>query len=204
MLWLVPSPGGVDIKHFTNMGLIVSPLNCLGPVKTHTELPFAIDNGAYGGKFNPDKFERMIHGALPYQSRCLFIVAPDVLCDPSGTNKLWHEWQPLIKRYGFKVAYVLQDGAVELPDGMDTLFIGGSTEYKMGDEALSFARIAKSSEKWVHVGRVNSWKRIRHFWLLMDSFDGTDWCRSPRNRLKFYQRVMAHEESQSRWGELVG
>jgi len=62
----------------------------------------------------------------------------------------------------------------------DALFIGGSTEYKLGPETAEFIRWAKRLGLWVHVGRVNSLKRFRQFQLLgADSCDGTFPCYAP-------------------------
>jgi hypothetical protein len=182
------------------MGFILSPLNNLSPLKRYDHFPFALDNGSFGGRFDPDKFMRIVHQALLYQSRCLFVVCPDVLADPAATNDLWREWYPRLHRFGFKVAYVAQDGVTNPPwHELSCLFAGGTTEFKLSNQMLGLLREAGERGKWRHIGRVNSRKRIRHFWGNMDSFDGTDWCRSPRHRLNFYQRILAWEELQSRW-----
>jgi len=56
----------------------------------------------------------------------------------------------------------------------DWLFIGGTTEWKMSSEADDCIRQVKKLGTPVHVGRVNSLKRMRHFKLMeVDSVDGT-------------------------------
>ena len=51
--------------------------------------------------------------------------------------------------------------------------------------ALALARAAKRRGKWVHVGRVNSQRRLRHFWGWADSVDGTGCWRT-----KMFRRMM--------------
>ena len=54
------------------------------------------------------------------------------------------------------------------------VLIGGDTDWKTSSEARDVAREAQLRGKWVHVGRVNSWKRIDRVasWDV-DSVDGT-------------------------------
>ena len=63
----------------------------------------------------------------------------------------------------------------EIPfDKFSSLFIGGSTEYKLSEETANIVRIAKEKDKWIHMGRVNSYKRIRYANSIgCDSVDGT-------------------------------
>lgn len=50
----------------------------------------------------------------------------------------------------------------------------------MSREALVCIQRAQAQGRWVHVGRVNSQKRIRHFKLAgVDSVDGTSICYQP-------------------------
>jgi hypothetical protein len=199
MMWLVPSSGGLDLTGQKEMGFLVSPLSHLSPVKRFN-LPFAIDNGAFGDKFNHEKYLALLAAAQPYRDRCLFVVAPDVVGDSGETTRRWHEWLPVLRQTGYPLAYVAQDGLIEPPwDEMDALFIGGSTEYKLSDQVLQLLAAAGERGLWRHIGRVNSRKRLRHFWDRAESFDGTDWCRGPAIKLRFYQWAMAQEAMQGRW-----
>lgn len=198
-MWLVPSSGGLDLSNEKNMGFIVSPLSHLSPVRRFN-LPFCIDNGAFGDKFNPEKYLALLHDAQPYRDRCLFVVAPDVVADADATTGMWSEWLPTLRQTGYPLAYVAQDGLGEPPwDEMDALFIGGSTQFKLSDQVLQLLAAAGERGKWRHIGRVNSHKRLRHFWGRAESFDGTDWCRGPAIKLQFYQWAMAQESMQGRW-----
>ena len=91
-----------------------------------------------------------------------------------------------IRGLGFKAAFVIQDG--ETPDQirwneLDAIFIGGSTEWKLGSIAADIASEAKKRGKWVHMGRVNSFKRMRLAAAIgCDSVDGTYLAFEPDNR----------------------
>ena len=54
------------------------------------------------------------------------------------------------------------------------LFIGGTDEFKLGPDAEAIGREAKDRGKWLHMGRVNSIKRLRIAKRMgCDSVDGT-------------------------------
>jgi hypothetical protein len=64
------------------------------------------------------------------------------------------------------------------PGATDALFIGASTEWKLGPSAEALVAQAKDRGKWVHMGRVNSHRRIRYAASIgCDSVDGTKWVR---------------------------
>jgi hypothetical protein len=103
------------------------------------------------------------------RSLCLFVAAPDfVTMTPNGpvgdarkTLDLFEDWRGEIVGRGFPVALVGQDGAEGL------------------------AREAKRRGKWVHMGRVNSQKRLRHAYEAgCDSVDGTGYSMFPDKYLK--------------------
>jgi hypothetical protein len=114
---------------------------------------------------------------------CLFVVVPDVVADHAATVRMWERWRIVVREQtaGQPVAFVAQNGADadNVPwDELDALFIGGDTEWKLGPEASQLAHAAKERGKWVHMGRVNSARRIsRALGTLCDSFDGTKWAR---------------------------
>lgn len=116
--------------------------------------------------------ERNAHAA----DRCMFAVAPDVVGDAAATLDL-AEWLQVIRELGYPAAYVAQDGQESLPvpwDDLDVLFIGGSTDWKLGAHARALVVEAKARGKWVHLGRVNSRKRMLYASAIgADSCDGT-------------------------------
>lgn len=60
------------------------------------------------------------------------------------------------------------------------LFIGGTTEWKLSANVDWLIAEAQDGGKWVHVGRVNSARRIRHFHEVgVDSIDGRSFSAWP-------------------------
>lgn len=108
---------------------------------------------------------------------CLFATAPDVLGDAAATLRRSARMLDLIRYAGFPAALVAQDGLEHLPipwDDFDALFIGGSTPWKLGPAARTLIAEARRRGKWVHMGRVNSLRRLRYAHTIgCDSADGT-------------------------------
>jgi hypothetical protein len=76
---------------------------------------------------------------------------------------------------GQPLAFVAQDGCTRPPwEQLDVLFIGGTSEFKCGEQARRLVVEAKRQGKWVHMGRVNTDQRMRlaQSWGV-DSVDGT-------------------------------
>jgi hypothetical protein len=109
--------------------------------------------------------------------RCLFATAPDVVADAAATLELSAPMLPRIAKLGYRPALVAQDGLEDLAvpwAEFDALFIGGTTAWKVGDAAAALAIEAKRRGKWVHMGRVNSLRRMRYAESIgCDSADGT-------------------------------
>jgi hypothetical protein len=157
---------------------------------------FGVDNDAYSGKFNRDKFLRLLDKVQPHANRCLFVNPPDVVGNAEATTENYHAWYPEIKGRGLPVSYVMQDGMTLLPQlKADCLFVGGSTEFKLSQWVLRLLRVV-GADYWVHIGRVNTLKRLLHFRYVADSFDGTQAYRFQpdigtryiRNSLMFIQQ----------------
>jgi hypothetical protein len=133
----------------------------------------AMDNFAYTN-WSPIKFKKML---LTYSYRATeikWVACPDVVGDMKATLKRFSEEQINITRLGYKLALVLQDGCTsELPwDKISCVFLGGTDDFKLSQDALDLCIIAKEREKLVHIGRVNSITRVERFARVMDSFDG--------------------------------
>lgn len=154
-----------------------------------TDRLWAADNSAFSG-FNADAYLRMLWSIARCGnlSNLLFVVAPDVVGDAQETANLWLQWFPQFEMCNLHpwAAFVGQDGMenlepYEIPwDEMAAFFIGGSTAWKLGEHAERFAREAKARGKWVHMGRVNSAKRIRHaIEIGCDSIDGRSFSAWP-------------------------
>lgn len=137
---------------------------------------FGLDNGCFGGEFDPARFFDVLSLLEPYRDQCLFVVCPDKVGDARRTLDLWEQWSARLQAAGWPVAFVAQDGQEDwdLPDGIDWLFIGGSTSWKMGPGARACIQAARERDIPVHVGRVNSKKRMAYFKSLgCTSADGT-------------------------------
>jgi hypothetical protein len=125
--------------------------------------------------FDEARWRDWLAGDLP-RSGCLFAVVPDVVADAQATLDRFDEYAGYVRDLRYPVGFAAQDGLENLTvpwDRFDCLFIGGSTEWKLGETARSFAAEARSRNKWVHVGRVNSDKRFRSWARAADSCDGT-------------------------------
>lgn len=139
--------------------------------------PWAADNARFGGSYayTDEKYLAWL-ATMPAPS-CLFAAAPDVVGDAGATAVLSAPMFARIRALGFPVALVAQDGQESVPvpwDEIDALFIGGTTEWKLSPAAASIAAEAKRRGKWVHMGRVNSLRRMQYAESIgCDSADGT-------------------------------
>lgn len=139
---------------------------------------WAVDNGAFTGRYpGDDAYLAFLDGLKDRQADCLFVAAPDVVGDGAATLAVLQPMASYIRALGWPVALVGQDGMENMTvpwDDVDWLFVGGSTEWKMGAGAEALIREAQSNGVRVHVGRVNSGARFRHFRALgCDTADGT-------------------------------
>jgi hypothetical protein len=135
------------------------------------------DNGCFSARWNHRAWLTWLLG-LPRTVR--FAVAPDVF-DPTGgpchepTVERWRYYGPLIERHGFTPAFVCQVGTTpaNVPTDAPVLFLGGDTRWKLGPIASAIIR-RHGSDRWVHMGRVNSLRRFRAARSMgCDSADGT-------------------------------
>lgn len=162
-------------------------------------IPWGLDNGAFTKQvegFSETKFLKMLdrQECMDARSTCLFVVAldkfevirvnesgknDDLIGDPVGTLEQFDEWEQKIHSRGYPVALVAQDGMENYIDDipyakLECIFLGGSTEWKLGAGARAVTDDAIRHGKWVHMGRVNSAQRliVAHK-MGVDSADGT-------------------------------
>ena len=112
----------------------------------------------------------------------MFATAPDVVRDWAATWALAEPVLPRIRELGYRAAIVIQDGCTALPpaDLWDVLFVGGSTEWKLSELVYRLVAEAREMGRHTHMGRVNSWRRIRAAALSgYASADGTCLKRNP-------------------------
>lgn len=137
------------------------------------------DNGCFGkGWPGEDVWLAWLDSFTPEQrDRCDFAVAPDVVGDAAATLTRALPWLPRIRALGYPAAYVAQNGSDQHPppwDALDVLFLGGSTEWKLGPVARALTAHARGLGKRVHMGRVNSERRYRYAAAIgCTSADGT-------------------------------
>lgn len=146
-----------------------------------------LDNGMFTQNTSINDLFNFMGKMNKYKNKCLFVTCPDVVGNAIATGYWYRQFAWRIKERGWPVAFVAQDGQESLPfPEFDALFIGGTTEWKLSSAADYCIRYAQKQGKWVHVGRVNSRKRIRHFQLVgVDSVDGTCICYGPdKNALR--------------------
>lgn len=206
MLILV-SGGTAARKRVTSdrLGCLITPQSGNRPFPRKA---WAADNGAFTGfdaEAFVTMLERL--RAIEDWRLCLFVAAPDVVGNAAKTLDKFSRWAIVIRAFGFPVAFVAQNRQTITAApwiAFDALFLGGSpecvpcgyirpkghenehcptcdrklTEWKLGAEAEALARHAKANRKWVHMGRVNTLKRIKHAARIgCDSFDGTTFSR---------------------------
>lgn len=136
------------------------------------------DNGCFGKGYPGDERWLAWLAKNAYAAAdCLFATAPDVVGDAAATLARSAPFLPQIRALGYPAALVAQDGLEDLVvpwDDFDVLFIGGSTDWKLGAAARGLVKQAKARGKHVHMGRVNSAKRYKYAHDIgCDTVDGT-------------------------------
>ncbi len=163
---------------------------------------WAMDNGCFTGKYpGDDAYLALLDKYAAHRDRCLFVAVPDVVGDAAATLEQFAPMAARISADGWPVALVAQDGmtADDLPDGLPWLFIGGSTEWKLGHDAAVLIAEAKARGVRVHVGRVNSARRYNLFaGLGCDTADGTYIAFAPDQNIPDVRAWMAAPQ-QTRW-----
>ncbi len=178
------SPGGAVPPNFA--GIISSPAIAGISVPIVNGAPWAADNGAFTG-FSPERFFPWLEKMKPYRSTCLFVACPDAVGDYEATRRLWQQWY--LHLSDWPVAYVGQDGETDIPPEASALFVGGTTDWKLSQQAGDLIRLAQSRNLHVHIGRVNWGKRYRHFRLMAGSEDFT--CDGNRARYDGKEKAIA-------------
>jgi len=150
---------------------------------------WAADSGCFnrGTYVGDDVYLAWLADRAGHTDRCVFATVPDVVGDHAATLAIFPTMAKIIDDLGYPVAFVAQDGASAetIPWGsIDALFIGGSTEWKVSEVAYELVAEGKRRGKWVHIGRVNSLRRIRAFAFAgADSADGTFLAYGPEKNL---------------------
>lgn len=176
MIYLTGATSNRDEPLFiaAGVGLIVTPRSSY-----EKRIPryayWAADNGCFSltTYVGDDKWLEWLD-RLP-RDGCLFAVVPDVARrpdgslggDPEATWEKFLEFGPVVQEMGFPAALAAQNGIESMPnlreqiEACDCLFLAGNDEWKLGPSAALVARLARNAGKWVHMGRVNSMKRMK-------------------------------------------
>lgn len=177
-MWYCVNPSGPAVADAMQAGL----LGCIDtPMQRHklpTGVTWCADNGVYGkGWPGYAAWYCWLRDHPADRTRCLFAVAPDVVGDAAATLTRSVPWLPAIRAAGYPAALAAQDGLEHLnvPWGaFDVLFLGGTTAWKLGPAARRLTAEASRRGLPVHMGRVNSLRRLRYAAAIgCTSADGT-------------------------------
>lgn len=164
-----------------NLGRLLSPREYSRAAETAVHMPVAADNDCFQG-LDRKAFVAMLNAVAGVP--LLFISVPDVVGDHRATARRFARWRDRVAQAG-PVALCAQDGLTAPPwDEFDCLFIGGTDAFKLGQQAHRLTVEAKERGKWVHMGRVNTQRRmlLAGSWGV-DSIDGTSVSKWRRRRL---------------------
>ena len=156
-----------SVKYEYQFGQLRTPLTKYA----YADVTYAVDNGAFT-EFHKDRWLRLIEQAKQNKDKLLFVTMPDIVGSARRTSELFD----LFKIADIPKALVLQDGIenVDIPwNELEAVFIGGTDRFKESRSALDCCRTAKMLDKWVHVGRVNTIRRLDKFIGIADSIDGS-------------------------------
>lgn len=143
-----------------NTGVLITPA-CSYFSEDLSQTVVAADNGCFQKSWDPGRWRDWISCI---DREVEFAVVPDVVGDWHATRSAWDQYLVEVTRRCFTPAFVLQDGqrSVDVPwDQAGYLFIGGSTEFKLSDAARRLTSEACERGLGVHMGRVNSYKRLQ-------------------------------------------
>lgn len=176
-----------------NLGVLVSPR---GGCRVE-ELPrwtWGVDNDSFL-KWDEPAFERLLNRIDGVQG-CRFVALPDVVGDASATLDKFADWKHV--RESQPIALVAQDGlTIERTPWkeIDAIFIGGTTDWKLGAEARAIVSEARRRGLWVHMGRVNTRNRIRYARSIgCSSLDGSSFSRFSRTHLPWALKWASSEQ----------
>ncbi len=159
------------------LGLMLTPM--IGNRPDLSQYTWAADTGCFAQpkKHDDDKYIAWLEQRREFSGGCVFATAPDVVGDAVATLDRSLPMLPRIRKAGFKASLVAQNGieSTVIPwDDFDALFIGGDTQWKLSESTYELVTEAKARGKWTHMGRVNSFKRLKAAACAgYDSADGT-------------------------------
>lgn len=174
----VATPSSPEIREAMSAGLFAAMTTPAQGNRVPAGAWWAADNGCFGSGYPGDEaWLAWLATRSEDRERCLFATAPDVVGDAEATLRRSVPFLPEIRALGYPAAFVAQDGLEDGPvpwDDFDVLFLGGTTDWKLGPAAAELTNQARAHGKWVHMGRVNSRRRLFYADAIgCDSADGT-------------------------------
>lgn len=162
-MWYLSGAVRSSLYDEPNVGFMLTPR--IGNRVMFHQVMWAADTDCYaqGPKFQLGKFLGWLDRMHPYRYTNLFVTAPDVVGDALATVERSLPVLPLLRERGWRAAFVGQDGLTSamVPWAeFDTYFIGGTTDWKLSQASDDLVAEAVLRGKWVHMGRVNSRKRL--------------------------------------------
>lgn len=154
-----------------NFGQLRTPLTAYA----QANVLWGLDNGCFS-KFEEKTWRRLLleAKAMEVNKQPEFVCSPDIVGDARRTLELFDIFYDQI--CPLKTCLVLQDGIGQFSidwNKVDAVFVGGSDQFKISQEAMAAAKTAKILCKWVHVGRVNTADRVKNWIGVADSIDGS-------------------------------
>jgi hypothetical protein len=160
-----------------------------------TAARWAADNASFSS-FDPNAYLAMVFRIAKEPTRPLFLTVPDAVADAWQTMALWEMWSRILRPFRLPLAYVVQDGveSIGIPwEDISAIFIGGSTEFKIGSVARRAVALARQRRIWVHMGRVNTVRRLIYAQQIgCDSVDGSGFAKFPDQMISRFTRVNAN------------
>lgn len=196
----VKTPAHTEMMRAGELGLLRTPAN---GYRLDDVAVWAMDNGAFTNTYPGDEeYLELLRRLSPHAGRALFAAAPDTVGDAEATLATSMPMASRIREAGYAPALVGQDGMENLPvpwEEFEWLFIGGSTEWKLGRGAVLLSTQALSHGLSVHVGRVNSFKRFRYARDVLgaSSADGTILAFGPETNLRRVKKWLASNDQQT-------
>ena len=164
-------------KYPGKIGWMISPGGFKEP---RSWLPYAIDNGkfsAWGSEepWNEQDFFDLLDRCQLARYKPDWVTVPDEVTDREKTLWLWNQYERRVRQYGWRLAFVVQDGMTpnDVPESADVIFVGGTTKWKWRNAALFCATFPR-----VHIGRVNWVDKLEYCERIgAESCDGTGFFR---------------------------
>lgn len=170
-----------EIENRLDIGLLIGfrPKGDFNGQASHVDrVLWGADNNCFNDSdVKVEDYLNWLERMSPFQENCLFANAPDVVGNFKATWERSRDVLPEIRKRGYPAALVAQDGIENQHiewDSFDCLFVGGSTQWKLSSNAFWLCRQARKQGKWVHMGRVNSKRRmLQGRFAGCNSVDGT-------------------------------